>query len=168
VQQTGARHLIILGDFLHARASLSPGVVDALAMWRERCAEVAVTLVAGNHDQYAGPPPDYLDIAWCEESALGPFRLLHIPPDAHAPDETIALCGHLHPYAVIAGKTREAVRLPCFHLGPRQLVLPAFGRFTGGHTVSRRPGERIFVIAGETVIEPHARRKSHDEWLTAR
>lgn len=164
VRQTGARHLVILGDFLHARASLSPGVVDALAAWREECASVAVTLVAGNHDQHAGPPPDSLEIAWCDESAMGPFRCLHIPPEAHAPDESITLCGHLHPYAVVAGKMREAVRLPCFHLSPRQLVLPAFGRFTGGYTVTRRPGERIFVIAGETVIEPHARK----EWIEAR
>lgn len=164
VRQTGARHLVILGDFLHARASLSPGVVDALGAWREQCCTVAVTLIAGNHDLYAGPPPDHLDIAWCDESVLGPFRCLHIPPDAHAPDESIALCGHLHPYAVVAGKTREAVRLPCFHLGPRQLVLPAFGRFTGGHTVARRPGERVFVIAGDAVIEPHARR----EWMGTR
>jgi len=37
--------------------------------------------------------------------------------------------------------------------GPRVGVLPAFGAFTGAATVSPAPGDRVFALADEQVID---------------
>jgi hypothetical protein len=47
----------------------------------------------------------------------------------------------------------DRLRLPCFHVGTQVGVLPAFSAFTGGLDVSRRPGERVFAVAGPAVVE---------------
>jgi metallophosphoesterase superfamily enzyme len=74
---------------------------------------------------------------------------------AHHPeaiDGAYVLAGHVHPvYRLAAGG--DALRLPCFLLGPDVGLLPSFGAFTGGHPVSKRPGERLFVSAEDAVFE---------------
>jgi hypothetical protein len=32
-------------------------------------------------------------------------------------------------------------------------VLPAYGAFTGMHPIARRPGDRVFALAGDVVRE---------------
>ena len=64
---------------------------------------------------------------------------------------TTALCGHIHPGVFLTG-TADAERLPCFVLGPRRAILPAFGSFTGLALVRPAPGERIVVAAGRKVL----------------
>jgi DNA ligase-associated metallophosphoesterase len=155
IHATGARRLVILGDFLHARASHSPGVAESLFAWRDQCANVEILLVNGNHDLHAGPPPRELGFEICDEATVGPFYCVHVPvEEGNKPEAGFVLCGHLHPYGVVSGRTRESLRLPCFYVTPRQMVLPAFGHFTGGHTVHAKPDERVFVIAGDAVL-PH-------------
>ena len=39
--------------------------------------------------------------------------------------------GRLHPTLLLRGPERSALRAPCFGCGDGQLVLPAFGAFTG-------------------------------------
>jgi DNA ligase-associated metallophosphoesterase len=63
------------------------------------------------------------------------------------------LAGHLHPAVRLSGRGGASVRLPCFRVGESQMVLPAFGDFTGGATIVRAEGERIFAIAAPRVIE---------------
>jgi len=43
------------------------------------------------------------------------------------------------------------MRLPCFQFGTRVSLLPAFGAFTGGHTVEQDNDRRIFVIGDHQV-----------------
>ena len=72
----------------------------------------------------------------------------------HQPDAVAGayvLAGHIHPAAVLGGRARDHLRLPCFHLGPQVGVLPAFGAFTGMHVLPRAPGDRVFVVAGDAV-----------------
>ena len=58
------------------------------------------------------------------------------------------LCGHLHPGVRIHGSGGETARLPCFVIGNRRAILPAFGRFTGLAEFARDPREMIVVVAG--------------------
>jgi len=169
IHASHARRLVILGDFLHARASHSQAVADALFAWRERCAHVDVLLVNGNHDLHAGPPPRELGFAVCDEAMVGPFHCVHVPIEEEkaqeenseegAPERGFVLSGHLHPYGIVSGRTRESVRLPCFYVTPRQMVLPAFGHFTGGHTIHAKAHERIYVIAGDSVLPQRPARR---------
>ena len=51
-----------------------------------------------------------------------------------------------------SGRGDESARLPCFVLGRRRAILPAFGRMTGLSIVSPSPDETIVAIAGGSLF----------------
>ena len=144
IAQHAPTHLVFLGDFLHAAAGRSRGLLAALAGWRAQHAAVAMTLVRGNHDSHAGDPPASLRIAVVDEPhLLGPFACCH-HPQTHATHAVLA--GHLHPACRIFGAGRDSLRLPCFVLEAHQLVLPAFGEFTGGWRVASAEDRCLYPL----------------------
>lgn len=148
VAATDARNVLFLGDFLHARASHAVNTQAAMLAWRDRRRDLTLTLVRGNHDKHAGDPAAALGIDLVDEPwTVGPFAFCHHPD--LAADEYI-LAGHVHPAYVLASRV-ETMRLPCFVVGARRMILPSFGAFTGGYTVRAAQGERIFVTSGEAV-----------------
>lgn len=143
-----ARELVFLGDFLHARAARTAAVLVALHDWRQALpADLRLTLVRGNHDLHAGDPPPELQIdVRTEPYGAGPFALCHTPDTSDTSDSGYVLAGHLHPAFHLRGRGADAVRLPCFVLGPRGGILPAFGAFTGHATVRAEADTRLYVI----------------------
>jgi DNA ligase-associated metallophosphoesterase len=153
VVDRGARRLIVLGDFLHARAGRAPRTLAALAAWREEHVALEILLVRGNHDRRAGDPPRELGIACVDGPWLDPesgLALRHEPADTAGAPYTLA--GHVHPAVRLLGGGRQAETLPCFHFAPRVGLLPAFGSFTGCHRVRPRRGDRVAVIAAGQVV----------------
>ncbi|RZT09178.1 putative phosphoesterase [Duganella sp. CF402] len=144
------RHILFLGDFLHAKAAHAPATLAALLAWRQRHPQLLLTLVRGNHDAHAGDPPPQLEIDMVDEPYLvGPFAFCHHPDVLSA---AYVMAGHVHPvYRLRAGW--ESLLLPSFLASPQRMVLPSFGAFTGGHPVLPQPGERVFVSSGEAVWE---------------
>jgi hypothetical protein len=175
IDACAATRLVVLGDLLHARQAQAPATIGLLRQWRARHARLQCLLVRGNHDDHAGDPPADLGIEMVTEGErLGPFSLCHVPCDSdassavdasagweadpasrHQPSQTggYRLAGHLHPAVRLSGRGGATVRLPCFRVGESQMVLPAFGDFTGGSTTVRIAGERVFAIAPPRVIE---------------
>lgn len=142
-------HVIFLGDFLHGPGSLGHGTLSALREWREHHSGLRLTLIRGNHDKRAGDPPSELNIDVVAEPLLmGPFALQH-EPLAHASHHVLA--GHVHPVYHLRGKGRQRLRLPCFQIGTRVSLLPAFGAFTGGYAVHQDDDRRVFVIGDQAV-----------------
>ena len=145
-----ARRIVFLGDFLHSKEARAPQTLAALDAWRARHAGLDLMLIEGNHDAHAGAPPASLGIELLQEPLLdGPFALCHHP--APVPGSYV-LAGHLHPAYRLSGKN-DAVRLPCFWFGENVGVLPAFGDFTGGHTITPGVGDRVFVVADDRVLQ---------------
>ncbi len=147
----GARRLVILGDFFHAKSGRSEGTLAALAEWRTRSEALEVVLILGNHDRHAGPPPKAWDIAcvvgpW----ALGPFQCRHEPGESEL---GFVLAGHLHPAYHLPDRIGSGLRGPCFHFGKRVAVLPAFGAFTGTSNVTAACDDRLFLIGPDCVLE---------------
>ena len=149
------QRIVFLGDFLHSREARAPQTLAALARWRARHAGLEIVLVEGNHDTHAGAPPENLDIRMVEEPLIdGPFALCHLPVPVTG---RYVLAGHLHPAYRLAGR-RDAVRLPCFWFGESVGVLPAFGDFTGAKSIHPTPGDRVYMVAGNSVIAAPERR----------
>jgi uncharacterized protein len=146
VRQTGAQRLVVLGDFLHAAAGRVNALDCAYREWRAQHAGLGVVLVRGNHDDRAGdPPPDWGVTVVAEPHPLAPFLACHLPV---APRSGYALCGHVHPGVMVRGTADQAARLPCFVLGQRRAILPAFGAFTGLARAAPLAGDRFVAIAG--------------------
>ena len=157
-----ATRLVILGDFFHTRHSKSDSVLLALEQWRNQHAQLEIVLVLGNHDAHAGVPPAHLDIqAVVAPWSLGPFPCHHLP-QVEASDDGYILAGHLHPCVVMRDSDGSSLRLASFILSPQQAILPAFGAFTGGHSVAPTAKDRVFVIAEGQIVEvPTARQSPH-------
>ncbi len=150
VERWQAQRVVVLGDFLHAAQSHAPATLGALARWRERHPDLALTLVRGNHDDRAGDPPQKLGIEVVDEPlTIDGLALCHHPRAQAGAAYTLA--GHLHPCVALYGRANDRLRLPCFHFGPEVGVLPAFGSFTGMHPIARAPGDRVFVVADSGV-----------------
>lgn len=159
VDAVGARCLVVLGDLLHARPAQAAATLEPLRAWRRARAGLRCTLVRGNHDDRAGDPPADLGIESVDApSPLGPFALCHEPSASAAAGAGYRLAGHQHPAVRLSGRGGAALRLPCFRVGEVETVLPAFGDFTGAATIVRTAGERVFAIAGDTVLEVPAAR----------
>jgi DNA ligase-associated metallophosphoesterase len=142
------RRLVVLGDLLHAASGRAPATLAALADWRARHADLPITLVRGNHDDHAGDPPAELAIEVVDEP--WPCAGLALCHDPATPAEAYVIAGHRHPVVRI-GLGLDSLRLPCFHASPQALVLPAFGEFTGGHVIQRRPGDQVYPLAEDRV-----------------
>ena len=159
LERTRPRRLVVLGDFFHARSAQSPSILAALQEWRRLHAALEIGLVLGNHDRHAGAPPAALDIR-CASPPLeiGPFLGCHKPLDP--PPQRPTLCGHLHPGVRLRERNGAGLRLPCFVLEGAQLVLPAFGGFTGLALQTAGPGRSLFAVTDQAVV-PLSGKKSH-------
>jgi DNA ligase-associated metallophosphoesterase len=144
----GARKVVFLGDFLHARAAHASSTQLAMLAWRQRHPNLELMLVRGNHDVHAGDPAAALGIELVDEPhQVGPFAFCH-HPDIDTP--AYVLAGHVHPVYVLATRF-DALRLPCFVLGQERMILPSFGSFTGGYAVKAEAGDSIYVTSGDAV-----------------
>ncbi len=149
VAVTGAKRVVFLGDLLHSARALAPATLGAFLDWRRQHAALDLVLVRGNHDDRAGDPPACTGVHAVDEPLqLDRLALCHHPQERRG---SYVLAGHFHPCVVLGGRANDRLRLPCFHFGARLGVLPAFGAFTGMHAVRPLPGERVFMVAGESV-----------------
>lgn len=144
----GAAELVIAGDLFHGPAGITPLIEEELGRFLEKL-ECPLHLVAGNHDAKCGKLPCGLVAETSlERSAV---TILHDPVDADG--RGLSLAGHWHPIARIPDGKRTSLRLPCFMLRQRVLILPAFGSFTGGAVMEPEKDDRFFVPLRERVVE---------------
>lgn len=138
--------ILILGDLFHS--AHNPDWETFSRFIARRNADRWM-LVEGNHDILSGQ--DYLDAgitllgeAWYH----GGICYRHEP----AAMDTPVIAGHIHPGAAIAGRGRQRLRLPCFHISGQTLTLPAFGALTGLFTVHKQQAsDLIYAIAGDRI-----------------
>ncbi len=151
LKRTGAKTILCLGDLLHAPTGRTPAALEAVSAWCDQQRHIHFVLVRGNHDTRSGDPPDDWGIHCVDEPwSLGPFAWRHHPA---ATPGTYTFAGHIHPAVSLNGRGRQQVTLPCFHFGAQFALLPAFGEFTGTALVRPVTGDRVFVVAGERVVQ---------------
>lgn len=161
VSDTGCRHLVILGDFVHGDLARTPAASARIAAWTA-AQPAQLTLVEGNHDAHMETlPPAWGIRVWADGRRVGPFELAHGPHEggagqAPAPvTDGYRLCGHVHPAVRLRGRGRRAMRVPAFIATAHQLVLPAFGALLGHHTVQPPTDATVVGIAGGTLVHLH-------------
>lgn len=142
VVQSGAEKLIILGDLLHATPT--PAVIDTVKDWRQRHESLAVYLLRGERDRALGDLLAAWHMTGLDGPTNGPYFVLNHDPIT--PKVGFALTGALHPVTEVAGQ-----QVPCFWLGARRAVLPAFADGSGT-AVQAEPGDRLFAITAGGLV----------------
>lgn len=137
--------ICFLGDLFHSHLNRE---WDFFETWAGSCS-ARLELVVGNHDIIDPVRFEALGIRLHECWQTGPFELTHHPLESPG---RFNIAGHLHPAVRLAGNGRQRLRLPVFYLKQKQLILPAFGAFTGMHVVSPQAGERVFALTPEAVL----------------
>jgi uncharacterized protein len=144
--------VIVLGDLFHADENSEWDIFGAWLLSRS----IPWELIRGNHDVLPfGVYERYGVRVYDNYLEEPPFILTHYPLEdpAAVPPGRYVLCGHVHPAVVLTGKAYQSLRVSCFYFGPEQGILPAFGRFTGCEVLEIRKRDKVFVIAGDRVIQ---------------
>lgn len=140
--------IYFLGDLFHSHSNKE---WDLFAQWIGNKTFNA-TLILGNHDIIPSSRLESLGITTEQYGYLDNTRLTHIPVEN---PEEFTISGHIHPGVRLRGSGRQTISLPCFYASGKQLVLPAFGCFTGKHIVRPKKADSIYVIAdGEMFSMP--------------
>lgn len=109
-----------------------------------------VVLVSGNHDIISPHKFEKLHIPIFQEWIVDGFLLTHHPEKREG---YFNFCGHIHPAIRLQGFGRQRLRLPCFFKSESQMILPAFGEFTGMHVLQPKESDEVFVIVEDEVVQ---------------
>ncbi|MFN3138021.1 MAG: ligase-associated DNA damage response endonuclease PdeM [Allomuricauda sp.] len=109
-----------------------------------------ILLVAGNHDIIAPEKFEKLKVSIFPELIIDSFLLTHHPEEREG---YFTFCGHVHPSIKLRGFGRERIKLPCFFKSSNQMILPAFGQFTGTHALEPKDSDEVFVIVEDSIIK---------------
>ena len=145
--------LLVLGDLMHGRIDGARNFSAIVDTWRRRWSGIHLTLVTGNHDLRAGPPPAPFKFdRIVAQHVCGPFVFRHKAQTTNSRSR-YTIAGHVHPAVFVSGKGHQRETLPCFCFGEKGGLLPAFGSFTGNQVVRPEPSDRVYVVAGDEVVE---------------
>jgi DNA ligase-associated metallophosphoesterase len=135
--------VVVLGDIVHQALSVE-GVehtVRSLALLGESGCRVELCL--GNHDRHL---PRQLrawkiDLLTCDQVELPEAILFHgdRPPRLREEDTRWRIQGHEHPAMILGDGVATHAKVPCFLVGDRALILPAFSDWAGGCVFGRDP-----------------------------
>ncbi|MTI41394.1 ligase-associated DNA damage response endonuclease PdeM [Fulvivirga lutimaris] len=147
LQEERIERVLFMGDLFHSH--YNPSWED-FGTFINSFPEITFDLVIGNHDimsehQYT----KYGINIYKDPLTIGPFIISHEPMETF---DGYNLAGHIHPGVVLRGKARQGIRLPCFHFGDKQGLLPAFGEFTGLHKLSIKKSDKVFPIVEGKVL----------------
>lgn len=150
VQYFKAEQLIIVGDLFHSHANKE---MELFLKWRNDFAQLSIKLIIGNHD--------ILPAAWYDTAGItcikdqlqtGPFIFTHDIAECKNTKDCYIFSGHIHPAITLSGNAKQSLKFPCFYFTKTYGVLPAFGRFTGSHSISPAKGDTVFAIAQNKII----------------
>ncbi|QYA25031.1 ligase-associated DNA damage response endonuclease PdeM [Gramella sp. MT6] len=138
-------HIVFLGDLFHSSMNLEWN------MFEEWIASIdnRVHLIVGNHDIISPLKYQTLGISIFPEVKVSGFHLTHHPTETPG---HFNICGHIHPGIKMKGAGKQSLKLPCFFRSSNQMILPAFGEFTGNYIMEPEEGDRVFAITGKEVI----------------
>ncbi|WP_394973904.1 ligase-associated DNA damage response endonuclease PdeM [uncultured Croceitalea sp.] len=138
--------ICFLGDLFHSSLNKEWQFFEN---WVEKTPS-EIILVSGNHDIIAPEKFEALGIKIFQELEIEGFLLTHHPEER---DSYFNFCGHIHPAVRLHGFGRQRLKLPCFFKKKQQLILPAFGEFTGTYVLEPTKEDEVFAIAEGDVIK---------------
>lgn len=150
IKQVEPNRLLILGDLFHSDVNREWFQFED---WRKNFRELSVILIAGNHDTLHHSFYEAADMTVYHEFQEASFRFIHDVADGESAHLNFTFSGHVHPGVRLKGKGRQSLRLPCFYRKFNQLILPAFGEFTGLYILPESDADCVYPIAEDRVLQ---------------
>lgn len=142
---------VFLGDLFHSTYNDDWEVVGQIVRHFPGC---AFDLVRGNHDILSDQQYLRQGIRLFEKEMEGQLLLTHEPlPRNEIPVGVVNVAGHIHPGARLVGRGRQSLVIPCFWKSESQLILPAFGSFTGLAPIYPKEKDSVFVIVENQIMQ---------------
>ena len=139
--------VLILGDLFHSSLNNQWQVFQQWA----NAQQVPLQLVTGNHDILASEHYEAAGLQVTREPLIvGPFAWVHQPMDTL---DRYSIAGHIHPGVVLKGAGSQRLKLPCFLIGERSAILPAFGMSTGLYVVKPTPTDSVYSCTERAVLD---------------
>lgn len=146
VHHYNPKTVCFLGDLFHSKLNTD---WDDFVKWVDYIIP-NIILISGNHDIIPKYLFEEIDIEVIDTLEIDGFLLTHHPVEE---SEKFNFCGHLHPGIKLRGVGRQNMRLPCFFKRKKQLILPAFGTFTGKHILKPQDGDEVYVLVEGEVLK---------------
>jgi len=137
--------IVFMGDLFHSSLNHEWTIFENWVATIQQ----KIILVSGNHDVIAATHYQDLKIDVVDEICLNGFLLTHHPEERN---NFFNFAGHIHPAIKLTGLGRESARLSCFYKTNHQMILPAFGEFTGTFTLEPCDDCEVFALLGDTVL----------------
>ncbi len=132
--------LIVLGDLIHHEKSLSKGIVEKVADFRNHN-PCELVLVKGNHDRFTHFPESW-GIVEETEMKIDQFYFTH---EHKNKIKDYQFSGHIHPMLKLKAGV-DILRLPSFILSNKCCLLPAFSHLTGGQDIKLKKDQEAIVL----------------------
>ena len=145
------QHTYFLGDLFHSVYNDDWEAVGQIVRHFRGC---RFTLIRGNHDILSEQQYVRHGIDVQEQAVVGDLLLTHEPLSQELiPLNQVNVSGHVHPAARLLGKGRQSLTLPCFWRSSNQLIVPAFGAFTGLAAVYPQGDDILYTIVDKRIME---------------
>ena len=106
-------------------------------------------MVSGNHDIISPHKFEALGIEVLDQLKIDSFLLTHHPTEK---EKIFNFSGHIHPGVRMRGPGRQTLKLACFFRTNNQMILPAFGSFTGKYILQPSEKDTVYAIVENEVI----------------
>ena len=138
--------ICFLGDLFHSALNKEWNLFEA---WVQYHSALKIVLIVGNHDIISPLKYKELGVHIIKEWIIDSLLFTHHPEEREG---HFNLCGHIHPGILLSGVGRQKLRLPCFFKSKFQLILPAFGTFTGTYILEPEEEDEVYVLGNEEVL----------------
>ena len=137
---------LFLGDLFH---SFQNNEWLLFTAWVKQ-QKASMVLVEGNHDVIPAAQFEQIGLQVVDQLIEEGFYFSHFPTKK---ETHFVFCGHVHPGVKLKGNGLQQMKMPCFFQSPQQMILPAFGAFTGLHILTPKEGDQVYVTSGKEVME---------------
>ena len=137
--------IIFLGDLFHSSKNAE---WDLFEEWISNHNQETY-LVEGNHDIIDQKHYYEIGILIVDVLQIDQFFFTHHPTER---DGLFNFSGHIHPGIILRGLGMQSLKLRCFFHKPNQMILPAFGEFTGKFILKPEEEHLVYAIAGDEVV----------------
>ncbi|WP_142784024.1 ligase-associated DNA damage response endonuclease PdeM [Changchengzhania lutea] len=115
-------------------------------------------LITGNHDVISPIEYENLEFKIYDELRIHNISLTHHP---QTDSELFNIAGHIHPGIRLKGLGKQFLNVPCFYKTNSQMILPAFGNFTGKYIMKPNVDDAIFINTTSEVIQLDLNKQAH-------